>query len=108
MPRIGKRGSDRGCQESASPTEQERCHDGQRSAACCCRPFPPYAAPSAALPAEYATMAPTSPTPPPFPPRRWVLWAVVFAVWTLLGLIDAGQMTVIYLIADKPFSWWQV
>ncbi len=53
-------------------------------------------------------MPPTSPTTPPFPPRRWVLWAVVFAVWTLLGLIDAGQMSVIYLLADKPFTWWQV
>ena len=53
-------------------------------------------------------MPPTSPTPSPFPPRRWVLWAVVFAVWTLLGLLDAGQMSVIYLIADKPFAWWQV
>jgi signal transduction histidine kinase len=53
-------------------------------------------------------MAPTSPAPVPLRPRRWALWAVVFAVWTLLGLIDAGQMSVVFLLAERPFAWWQV
>ncbi len=51
-------------------------------------------------------------TPPeqlaPAPPRRWWVWpAVVFAVCTLLGLINAGQSGLHASLANRPFSWWR-
>jgi signal transduction histidine kinase len=41
--------------------------------------------------------------------RRWVWWALVFAVWTLLGLLDAGATYFHWaLVLGRPLPWWQV
>jgi two-component system, LytTR family, sensor kinase len=69
---------------------------------------PPTCQPRAALPLPGATMTPPD-QPSPASPRRWWAWpAVVFAVCTLLGLINAGQSSLHAFLANRPISWWRV
>jgi signal transduction histidine kinase len=52
----------------------------------------------------------TAPDLPPtaLPRRPWAWVALVFAVCTLLGLINAGQSCLHALSAHRPISWWYV
>jgi two-component system, LytTR family, sensor kinase len=44
----------------------------------------------------------------PLPQRRWVWWALIFAAWTVLGLLDVGATYFHWgLVLKKHVPWWQ-
>jgi two-component system LytT family sensor kinase len=44
---------------------------------------------------------------PPLIPARWLRWLLVFGIWTLIGLLDAGQYYALMVYHGREVAWWK-